>query len=79
MKKFYARTANTGLTDVIFCIMTQRNEPVLFHFLKGIKKEIPDLFKQYEKKELTYEKKDVIGLYTAGQLIKKYDLTNFPE
>ena len=77
METFYARTANTGLTYVLFCIMTHWLKPALFIFLKGTRKEIPDLFSQYEKGELPYELDDAIGIYTAEKLIKKYNLTSF--
>lgn len=73
MRKFYSRTSNTGVTDVVYCILTQHGEPALFEFLEAVKSEANELYKKYKKGELTGGR--ILGLTETEKLIKKYQLT----
>jgi hypothetical protein len=77
MKTFYARTANTGLTSILYCVFTQHNRPALFIFSEDIKREVKDLYVQYVTREIPYYQDDIVGITEAQEIIKKYDLTSF--
>jgi hypothetical protein len=77
MKKFYAKTANTGLTSVVFCVMTWRGKPALFAHTESVKREIKDLYREYIKDGLSYDQSKVIGVTEAEKIIEKNNLTSY--
>jgi hypothetical protein len=79
MKYFYARTANTGFTRLLFCVMTQYGQPALFVQVEGIKREAEDLYVQFMTGGVPYRRDNIVGITEAEKIIEKYDLTSFPE
>jgi hypothetical protein len=84
MKFFYARTSNTGLTTVVFCLLVQHKQPILFGYVMDVRAEIRELYKEYIAcgfprvvDDSGYSPDRIIGFTEAKELIKKYGLTSY--